>query len=210
LEVSAHVSTFVRLIAFVVVAALACASNPVDPNRYRLEDSGHGWYRSGDDEVLLDLEDRYPEFLPVVLDPTKAHDLDTRRVRDDLESQDAGRERFDALNAVAIAYYELNSRAQRGLLDESGGATYLADSFRAAKLLAVPWRAYGEVQDPLLRDAILDFFEDVATGDKQDARATAPRLARTVASLAKKESDPERLARIRRLTRILEQLEASL
>jgi hypothetical protein len=197
------------LIALLALAAtgLACASHPPDPQRYRLTESGEGWRRSGDDPVLADLEGRYPEFFVVVLDPTRTQDLDIRRVRDDLESDGNGRERFDALNAVAIAYFELNSRAQSGLLSETGGQNYLADSFRASKLLSIPWRGYGDIKDPRLRDAILDFFEDVASGEKRNSRETAPRITRTVASLEKKESDPARLDRIGSLTLQLQALE---
>jgi hypothetical protein len=183
--------------------SLACSS----PERYRLAGSGAGWRSSGSDEVLADLQPRYPEFFSIVLDPGRAQDLDILRIREDLEAGE-GRAPFDALNAVAVAYFELNSRAQRGLEDETGGARYLADSFRATKLLSIPWRAYAGIEDPRLRDAILDFYADIARGEKRDAAVSAPRITRTVASLAKKEADPARLARIRALTARLRELEA--
>lgn len=185
--------------------ALHCATP--DPARYRLSQSGEEWRRSGDDAVLADVESRYPDFFAVVLDPNKTQDLDIRRVRADLERGDLGRERFDALNAVAIAYFELNARAQRGLETEDGGENYLSDSFRATKLLSIPWRAYGEIQDPALRDAILDFYGDIADGGKAYARETAPRILRLVDSLEKKESDPARLERIRALSAQLNALQ---
>ena len=65
---------------------------------------------------------------------------------------------------------------------------------------AVPWRAYSEVDDGSLRDAILDFFQDVGSGDKPGSAKTAHRLARIVESLEKKEDDPARLERIRRIS----------
>ncbi len=183
---------------------LACAS----PQRYRLSNSGEEWRSAGSDAVLADLQPRYPEFFAVVLDPRQTHDLDILQVREDLE-EGSGREPYDALNAVAVAYFELNSRAQRGLEDDTAGAHYFADSFRAAKLLSIPWRAYASLEDPLLRDAVLDFYEDIGRGGKRDAATTAPRITRTVESLEKKETDPARLARIRALGERLRALEAA-
>ena len=76
----------------------------------------------------------------------------------------------------------------------------MSDNFRAAKLLALPWQAYGRVEDGALRDAILDFFEDAGSGEKLATARTAPRLARIVASLEEKETAHEgRRARIGRL-----------
>jgi hypothetical protein len=187
-----------------VALLLGCAS----PQRYRLAESGAEWRSSGNDRVLADLRDRYPDFFTVVLDPSRTQDLDILRIRWDLE-EGTGRAPFDALNAVAIGYFELNSRAQRGLESEEGGAHYFADSFRATKLLSIPWRAYGDVESPQLRDAILDFYEDIARGEKRDAAGSAPRITRTVASLEKKETDPQRLERIRDLTARLLDLEAA-
>jgi hypothetical protein len=191
------------------ILALACASaSPAGPSRYRLTE-GSDWRRSGEDEVLADLEPRYPEFFAVVLDPRRAQDPEIRKVRADLESQTLGRERFDALNAVAVAYYELNARAQRSLTSQDGGATYLADSFRATKLLSIPWRAYGDVRDPALRQAILDFYADIANGRKLYASETAPRILGLVGSLAKKEDDPSRLTTIRALEEKLEKFQTA-
>jgi hypothetical protein len=163
------------------------------PARYRLAGSGSHWDVAGEDRVVEDLLPRYPDFFAVVLDPNESREPDLRPLRDDLERAEVDRRNFDALNAVAIAYFELNYRAESG----RGGDRYFADSFRAAKLLAVPWRAYGVIHDASLRDAILDFFEDAATGEKLLARATAGRVAEIVASLESKESDPVRRARIR-------------
>lgn len=177
-----------------IVMAVGCASSH-DPMRYRLAGTGDNWADSGERSVVADLQGRYPEFFEVILDPSDTRDPDLRPIRRDLEHAPVDRRNFDAVNAVAIAYFELNYRAQA----DRGGSLYLGNSFRSAHLLAVPWRAYSEVHDPKLRDAILDFFEDAASGEKLGTAATAPRLAGIVASLEDKESDPERRARIARL-----------
>lgn len=170
------------------------AAGPSDPMRYRLAESGTHWDVVDRDRVLDDLQPRYPEFFAVVLDPTRSDEADLRTLRDDLEASPVTRTNYDALNAVALAYFELNFRAEA--FRHSGDMEFLSAGMRSAKLAAVPWRAYGEIGDPALRDAILDFFEDVATSEKLGARATAGRLARVVESLAPKEDDPDRLARI--------------
>jgi len=182
-------------------AAGACSSSTppripfsdASPTRYRLAGSGTHWDAAGEDRVVDDLLPRYPGFFAVILDPDQSREPDLRPLRDDLERPNADRSSFDALNAIAVAYFELNYRAE----SDRGGDRYFADSFRAAKLLAVPWRAYGSIRDPALRDAILDFFEDAATGEKLMARATAGRVAEIVASLEPKEPDPGRRERIR-------------
>lgn len=165
------------------------------PDRYRLAGSGAHWDVVGADRVVEDLVPRYPVLFEVILDPEETREPDLRPLRDDLERSPVDRRSFDALNAIAVAYFELNYRAQ----SDRGGSRYLADSFRAAKLLAVPWRAYGEISDPALRDAILDFFEDAATGEKLAARETAGRLVSIIESLERKEPDPERRERMRRV-----------
>ncbi len=186
--------TRVRGVALGLVLLLACATDP-DPLRYRLTGSGSHWDVAGNDHVLDDVVPRYRELFDVVLDPAKTQDLDLRALRDDLERSPVDRRNYDALNAVAIAYFELNYRAQR----LRGGTQYLSNSFRAAKLLAVPWRAYGEIEEGALRHAILDFFTDAASGEKLESGTTAGRLARIVESLQSKESDPARLERIEAL-----------
>jgi hypothetical protein len=72
--------------------------------------------------------------------------------------------------------------------------------------VAVPWRAYGEIEDGALRGAILAFFEDAASGEKLGTTTTAPRLTRVVASLRPKERDPGRVARIDALVARIEAL----
>jgi len=183
------------LAALALLVSASCAGPPPSPERYRLTGSGTHWDRVGSDRVFEDVAPRYPEFFAVVLDPGNTNEPDLIPLRDDLESRPVDRRNYDALNAVAIAYFELNYRAQA----ERGGSRYLVHSFRATKLLAVPWRAYGLIDEPRLRDAILDFFEDAATSEKLRAHETAGRLARVVESLERKERDPRRLARIRAL-----------
>lgn len=189
-----------------VLLAFACASEPSpvapgDPARYRLSHSGTRWEVAGSDRVLEDIQPLYPEFFAVILDPRRGDEPNLREIRDDLERSPVTRRNYDALNAVALAYFELNARAERN----RGGETYLAESTRAAHLVAVPWRAYGEVEDPALRAAILDFFEDVASGEKLLSDRTAGRLTRVVASLAEKEEDLERQERIRVIVERLKQ-----
>jgi hypothetical protein len=188
--------------------AISCIGpQPVDPLGYRLSDSGDHWDVSRSDRVFEDLQPRYAEFFDIILDPTKGRLPDLRPLRDDLERSPVDRRNYDALNAVAIAYYETNFRAESGRGD---GLVYLALSQRSAKLLAVPWRAYGEIEESALRTAILDFFEDAASGRKLMSEATAPRLLRIVASLEKKEPDVGRIARIQEITASLERQTAAL
>lgn len=176
-----------------LVIAPGCAVVPRhDPLRYRLAHSGSHWDVVGSDPVLADLEPRYPEFFALVLDPARSEEPRLLVLRDDLERQPTTRRNYDALNALAIAYFELNYRgeAQRGSLG------FISSGFRAAKIAAVPWRAYGDIVDPRLRDAILDFYEDAATGEKLGSAATGARLAPIVASLERKEPEAGRRARI--------------
>lgn len=174
---------------------MACTSTPEpDPLRYRLAGSGSDWKVSGRDRVLEDLHPRYPEFFEVVLDPTRDDEPDIRELRSDLERQPIDRRNYDALNAVALAYFEINLRGEAAR--ETQDVAFLSAGFRTAKLVALPWSAYGEVDDGPFRDAILDFFEDAGLGHKRGASATSGRLARIVESLARKETDPARRARI--------------
>ncbi|MCG8590194.1 MAG: hypothetical protein MJE66_12955 [Proteobacteria bacterium] len=184
--------------ALVALFAAACAHSPApDPMRYRLAHSGTHWDRVGDDPVLQDLQPRYPAFFALILDPERTEEPDLRPLRRDLEARPVDRRNYDALNAVAIAYFEINYRAEASR--EAAGMGFLGQSFRSAKLLAVPWRAYMEIEDPNLRSAVLAFFEDAASGEKLGSERTAPRLLRVVGSLESREADPARKARIRRL-----------
>jgi hypothetical protein len=184
--------------------ALACATSP-DFARYRLSGGGLEWKVVGDDHVLDEVRALYPDFFSHVFDSEKAEDFDLRPLREDLEHEPVDKRNYDALNAVAIAYFEINARAEAN----RGQFGYLGDSFRTAKLAGVPWSAYGRVEDGDLRDAILDFFEDIATGEKLGSGTTASRLIGTVASLEKKESDGKRLERINDIVDALKTLAAT-
>lgn len=173
--------------AAVLLVALGCAG-----------DSGMSYsvatdWRGEPDSELLE---RYPEFFRVIYNDSDTRDPDLRPLRRDMEHVPVDRWNYGALRAVAIAYFELNFRAETN----RGDGLYLGNSFRAAHLVAIPWKAYGQVDDGPLRDAILDFFEDVGSGDKQQSGGTAHRLAGIVESLEGKETDPARIARIRRIT----------
>ena len=181
-------------LALATAYTLACASGP-DASRYRLEQSEGRWTSASDHPVLDDLQPRYPDYFSVLLEREPARELDLRPLRDDLERRPVDRRNYDALNAVAIGYFEMNARAER--LRGSGDSSYLGGSFQVAKLVGVPWRAYREIEEPALRDAILDFFADAASGRKPASAGTASRLGSIVQSLEQRENDPERLARIR-------------
>jgi hypothetical protein len=156
--------------------------------------------------VLEDVRPRYPAFFEVVLDPARSDEPDLLALREDLEHAPVDRRNYDALNAVAIAYFEINYRAERSRAGQD--MEFLTAGFRAAKLVAVPWRAYGEISEPRLRDAILDFFADVASGEKLASQRTRVRITRIVASLERKEPDPERRERILGILHTLEEAEA--
>lgn len=171
--------------------------------RYRLSGSGAYWDVSGEDAVLEDLRPRYPDFFEVVLDPAQARLPETRRVRRDLEKRPVDRRNYDALNAVAIAYFEINYRGEAYRRQPGGMRGFLAEGQRAAKLAAIPWRAYMEIEDGRLREAILDFFADAATGEKLGSAATANRLVEIVASLRRRTKEPGRRKRIDRIVAAL-------
>ena len=182
----------------VLLFALGCAQGG-DALSYRLLHSGSHWDSGEGGPRIESLRAVYPEYFKVILDPGDTRDPDLRPLRDDMEREPVDERNFAALHAIAIGYFELNYRAGQ----DPGGPHYFADNFRAAKLLAVPWRAYGETGSPALRDAILDFFEDAGSGEKLGTLATAPRLAPVVADLERKEEDPGRRERIRSLSEAL-------
>lgn len=186
------------------VLSPAASAQEDGPRRYRLAGSGTHWDVVGEDRVLEDLRPRHPGFFEVVLDPTRSDEPPVLRLRNHLEKQPVDRRNFDALNTIAIGYFELNYRSEAARDD--AGAAFLTGAYRATHLLAIPWRAYGEIEDPALRDAILDFYEDAGTGEKLGAAATAGRLGRIVASLAPKEPDDTRRRRIEALAARLEAL----
>ena len=183
----------------------ACASvEAPDVLRYRLAESGSHWDVVGSDRVLDDLLPRYPEFFALILDPARRDDPNLAPLRDDLERAPVDRRNYDALNAIAIGYFESNFRGEQ--VRQSGSLAFMSEGFRTAHLAAVPWRAYGEIRDGALRDAILDFFEDATRSEKLGARATGGRLVGLVQSFEAKESDPSRL---RRISVLLHQLEST-
>ena len=178
------------------VALLACARNAgpgaADPASYRL--ASLPWPEARV-VFVAELRPRYPIYFARVFDDLEPGELDLLEIRDDLERKPVDQRNYDALNAVALGYFELNDRAEA--LRHSGDAEYLGGSFRVARLVAVPWRAYREVESAELRDAILDFFADTASAGKPSAARTAGRIAAIVASLEKREKDPVRRERIR-------------
>jgi hypothetical protein len=167
--------------------------------QYRLEGSGSGWYGPANDRVLDDLIPRYAEFFGVILDPSRSDEANLLPLRDDLEATPVTRANFDALNSVAIGYFELNQRGEQARESHQGDVAFLTLGFRAAKLLGVPWRAYAEVDEPALRDGILDFYADAGSGEKEGTARTVGRLVAIVESLGRKENDPARAARIEHL-----------
>lgn len=188
--------------------AAACAALPglgdaSDPQRYRLGGSGTHWDVAGEDRVLEDLRPRYPDFFAVILDPGSRREPEVRRLRRHLEKRPVDRRNFDALNAVAIAYFEINYRGEAHRHEPGGARAFLSEGQRAAKLAAIPWRAYMEVEDDGLRSAILDFYADAATGEKLGSTATANRLVEVVASLKASTEDAERRRRIERIVAAL-------
>ena len=194
----------IRVAGLTALALFTACAQRGEPLRYRLANSGTHWDVVGQDRVLDDLRPRYPDYFEVVLDPGHSNEPPVRHLRDDLEHRPVDRRNFDALNALAIGYFELNHRSESSR--DGAGVAFLTGGFRSAHLLAVPWRAYGEIEDPRLRDAILDFYEDAGTGTKLGASATAGRLVRIVGSLAAKEPDDGRRQRIEILTARLEGL----
>lgn len=193
-----NMTRYLRAQVALCVLVSGCATPAAEPARYRLGASGSHWDVVGEDRVFDDLAPRYPDFFEIVVDPSRSEDLPLEELRDDLEKRPVDRANYDALNAIAIGYYEMNHRGE--LARDAGDVAFLSAGFRAAKLVAVPWRAYMEIEDEALRRAIVEFFEDVATGEKLGSERTMGRLARIVESLASRESDPALRARLELLT----------
>jgi cellulose biosynthesis protein BcsQ len=160
---------------------------------YRLTRSGTHWEVAEGERLLDRLRARYRDYFEVVFDPVTNRAPDMRPLLEDLGRTPVDKRNFEALNAIAIGFFEISYRAeaQRG-----SGLHYMGQSFRAAKVAAVLWRAYGDSRDFRLRDAIIDFFEDAATGEKLGSRTTARTLAQMVASIQRQEQDPARLKRL--------------
>jgi hypothetical protein len=135
----------------------------------------------------------YPDVFAVVDDPSRTEEIDPRPLRDDLTRAPVEAKNYRALWAAAVAFFELHARAERN----RGRPGYFAYSFQATKMVAIPWRPYGEISDPALRSAILAFYEDVLFGDKPGLAAVRGRYTKIVAALGEKETDPELQERIR-------------
>jgi hypothetical protein len=145
------------------------------------------------------LSEQYPEFFAVLATDYASEDADVRVVRADLVRDPSNLRSYDALNATAVVFFELHARAERSRGESSATGAFLGTSFRATKVMAVPWRAYADVGDAQLRCAIVDFFEDLLLGRKPGMRASRGRFTATVQSLLRWETDPEIRARIESL-----------
>jgi cellulose biosynthesis protein BcsQ len=167
---------------------------------YRLVDSGSHWEIADGKLLLDDLKQRYRDYFELIFDPVTNRVPELKELRADLERHPTDRRNFDALNAIAIGFFEISYRAEA---QKGSGLHYMGQSFRAARVASVLWRAYGETRDDRLRDAIIDFFEDAANGQKLGARTTARTLAQMVASIQRQEQDPVRAARLRRASQSL-------
>ena len=167
---------------------------------YQLMDSGSHWEVADGRQLLDALKQRYRDFFELIFDPVTNRVPDLKELRADLEYHPADRRNFDALNAIAIGFFEISYRAEA---QKGSGLHYMGQSFRAARVASVLWRAYGETRDDRLRDAIIDFFEDAANGQKLGARTTARTLAQMVAGVQRQEKDPVRAARLRRAAQSL-------
>jgi hypothetical protein len=185
------------------IAACETRTQPIDPHRYRLAGSagepGDGWDPRSDGPPPGDLALLYPEFFEAVWDPRSAGDPNLLPVRDDLERAPVDRRNYDALNAVAAGYFQTLYLQEAARADESADLIFLTLGFRSAKLVAVPWRAYMEISDAQLRDAIVDFFADATSGRKTGSRPSIGRLIGILDSLATKEPDERRRLRIEAL-----------
>lgn len=153
------------------------------------------------------LSGKYLEFFEVLTAGYATEDADVRVVRADLVREPTDPSSYDALNAIAVVFFELHRHAERAR--GGGGSVFLRANFRATKVMAVAWRAYGEVDDPRLRSSILDFYEDMLLGDKPGLRAVRGRFTPTVESLLKWETEPELRARIEGLVAEASELQRS-
>jgi len=166
---------------------------------YRL--AARGVQLQEDGQRLLDqLKTRYRDFFAMILDPVTSCVPDMKDLQADLERHPADPRSFDAVNAIALGFFEISYRAEA---QKGSGMHYMGQSFRAARVAAVLWRAYAEVRDERLRNAIIDFFEDAARGEKLGARTTSRTLAQMVASIERQETDPARAARLQRASHAL-------
>ncbi len=188
-------------VAAVIHLPVPVRGEPLPDGRgYRLVDSGSHWEVANGRHLLHDLKQRYPDYFELIFDPVTNRVPELKDLRSDLERNPTDRSSFDALNAIAIGFFEISYRAEA---QKGSGLHYMGQSFRAARVASVLWRAYGETRDNRLRDAIIDFFEDAANGQKLGARTTARTLAQMVTSIQRQEKDPVRAARLRRASHSL-------
>jgi hypothetical protein len=146
-------------------------------------------------DTAAEARSAYPIIFRVVDDPQQTEEVDDRALRRDLSRVPVDGRNYRALYAIAVAFFELHARAER----RRGEGTYFVYSFQATKVIAIPWRLYGEIPDAKLRSVVLDFYEDVLFGDKPGLERVRGRYTRMVADLARKESDAALLARIEEL-----------
>jgi len=193
----AHDRDLAPVIPFPVPVRREAVANPL---AYQLAGTSSHWELAEGKRLLVELRARYPKFFELIFDPVTNRVPELEELRQDLERHPADRQNFDALNAIAIGFFEISYRAEA---QKGSGLHYMGQSFRAARVAAVLWRAYGETRDERLRDAIIDFFEDAASGQKLGARTTARTLAQMVASIQRQEPDPVRAARLQRASQAL-------
>ena len=96
-----------------------------------------------------------------------------------LEGPEVDRRNFDALNAIAVGYFELNFRAE----SDRGGDLYFADSPRRQPPRDTVARLRG--RSDALRDAILDFSRTPRPATAE-ARDTAGRIVPIIQSLVRR------------------------
>ena len=187
------------LVCTLLVLACATANGPVPAtDDYPFT----GLRRIGDSPAAVQARVDYPELFAAVDTPDRLEEIDTRILRADLFRQPVGPGNYRALWATAVAFFELHGRAEK----QRGGGLYFAYSFQATKMIAVPWRPYGELPDPKLRSAILDFYEDVLFGEKPGLSAVRGRYIRIVSDLGEKERDPALQTRIGEMLRRAKEL----
>ncbi|MEE8473821.1 MAG: hypothetical protein V3T01_00625, partial [Myxococcota bacterium] len=114
-------------------------------------------------------------------------------LRADLEHEPADRRCFDALNAMALAYFRIQAEQR----DVGSRLELLRISLRSANVCAELPRIYNKISDPSLRNAILDFFEDTLHREKATPGRMPRRLVQLVESMQCGEGDSQRIASLR-------------
>src|SRR5262249_31086767 len=119
---------------------------------YRLAAGGVQLEEDGQ-RLLHELKARYRDFFAMILDPVTNCVPDMKELQLDLERHPVDQRNFDAVNAIALGFFEISYRAEA---QKGSGMHYMGQSFRAARVAAVLWRAYGEVRHERLRSAVID------------------------------------------------------